>query len=191
MPLGARSFGGSLEVTTLQKFQLEKTVMVFLPDPTFGVGGSTTWDFEIREISTLTVKASATVNFPADGNFIKILLDPTLFSVGEQYRVRIFDASVVLVDEWFFTVFSNNFVTVGPINTATINDHARRIAGLLGLNAKVEHDVIEKGIPTVTTITVFDKDPSDPTAVVLFRYTQKKFVDETNRVVGEASARDQ
>lgn len=191
MPLKARSFGGSLEVVTLQKFQLEKDVLIFLPDPTFGAGGSTTWSYEILEVATSVIKANASFNFPTDGNFVKVALAPALFSVGEQYRVRIFDSAVIMQDEWFFTVYTNNFGTVGPINTATVNEYAERLAGLLGRNATVVHDVIDKGIPTTTTITIFDKDPEDPTAVILYRYTQRKFLDETHRVIGEVSARVQ
>jgi len=191
MPSGARSYGGSMETTTLQKYQIGTDVMIFLPDPTFGAGGATTWDYEIVEVSTLTVKATGTINWPAEGNFIKVNLASSLYSTGEIYRVRTFDSTMLLKDEWHFSVFSNNFGTVGPANTATINEYIERIAGLLGLYAKIEHTAIDKGIPTTTVISIYDKDPSDPTAVLQYQYTQKKFVDETHRVIGEVSARDQ
>jgi len=178
-----------MSVTPLQHYQIGKAVMIFLPDPTFGAGGTTTWSYEIYEVSTTTIKASGTLDWPADGNFIKIELDAALYSVGERYRIRIFDATMLLKDEWQFSVFTNDFGTVGPANTATINEYLRRIYGLLGNNAKVEHTTVDKGIPSVTTISIYDRDPSDPAAVLLYSYAQRKFIDETHRVVGEVSAR--
>jgi len=191
MPLRAPSYGGSLEVATLPKYQLDKNVLVFLPDPTFGAGGSTTWSYEVTEMSTLTIKDSGTVNWPAQGNAIKIHLDPTKYSTGETYRVRIFNSLVALVDEWHFIPFDVAFSTVGPINTAVINEYVKRIAGLLGWNTVIEHDEVSMGVPGLTTITIYDGNPDDPGSSVIYQYSQRKIVDETHRVVGEISARVQ
>jgi len=189
--LHARGYGGALEVAKPNTYQLGKAVLVFFPDPTEGAGGTTTWSWEIYNVTdSAIVDSDSSVDSGTEGNAIKVELDSS-YATGKLYRVRIWNAAAQLRSEWYFVVFDATFGTVGPTNIAAINDAITRIAGLQGHNQKVTIVSQEFGVPTEVLIEVYDGDPDNSGSSVIARYRQKKFLDATQRVSGEVSAAEQ
>ncbi len=192
MPI-TQSFAQTFQLHTFTKQQLNKPTLIIYPDPLFGGGGGISWSWEIFEVNTTTIIGNGVEAFDGGNppliNYREVLIDDVNYLLGEIYRVRIFDSTLALVDEWYFVTFANDFAGTAPINLALINNNIARIAGLLGLNQVITHDEHDKGVPAKTSIDLYDKDPDDPTAVVLYQYSQVKFVDPQFRVDGEISKR--
>lgn len=192
MPI-TESYAQTFQLHTFKKQQLNKPVLIMYPDPSFGGGGGTQWSWEIFEVNSSTIIGSGVEAFdalnPPMVNYREVTIDDVNYTLGEIYRVRIFNNTLALVDEWYFITYSNDFGGTGPINLALINGNIRRIAGLLGLNQVVTHDEHDKGVPAKTTIELYNGDPTDPGSTVFARYQQVKFVDPQYRVDGEISKR--
>lgn len=176
-------------MSALPSFQLNKHVLVSFLDPHEGGAGPSTWSYEIRRVSDAALINSDTLLYPANGNAVKVLLTSS-YEVDEVYSVTVKNGAATTIHTWHFTVFSVDFGTVGAINTADINLKLRLAAGLLGRNAVFEYEEHEKGgIPTLTSVAVYDQNPQAEGAAVIGRFEMRKILDESFRVVGEVSAR--
>lgn len=187
------SYGQTFQLLTFNKVQLEKWILIMYPDPSFGAGGGTAWSWEIFDVAAATIVQTGNETYgPGLGTFFNYrevqVADPT-YVAGKLYRVRIFDSTLALVDEWYFIVYTNNFGGIGPVNVALINEYIARIAGLLGHNQIVTNDEHDKGVPAKTTIDCYDGDPNDPGSSIIYTYKQVKFLDPQYRVSGEISTK--
>jgi hypothetical protein len=187
----AESYNQTFQLHTFTKVQLNKPTLIIYPDPAFGAGGGTAWSWEIYDVAAATIISSGVETFgPVTfNNYREVLIDDVTYVLGKIYRVRIFNNALALVDEWYFITYSSDFAGTAPINLALINGNIARIAGLLGLNQVITHDEHDKGVPTKTTIDLYDGDPNDPGSTVIYQYEQRKFVDPQYRVDGEISKR--
>lgn len=178
-----------MTVVSQNKYQIGTNVLILLPDPTFGAGGSTTWAYEVYNVTTAAVVVTDTLAWPADGNAIKIGLAENLFPLGNLFRVRVLNNLSIVVQEFFFTTYTNNFSSGGPTNIAAINDLVTRICGLMGYHAVHEVTNLDQGVAVDSSVRIYDRDPDDDGAVLVGEYVQKKITDPTSRVIGEISAR--
>lgn len=185
------SYNQTFQLHTFAKVLLNKPVLIIYPDPSFGAGGGNNWSWEIFEVNTTTIIDSGVEDFgPVTfNNYREVDIDDANYTLGEIYRVRIFDDTLALVDEWYFITFTSDFAGTAPVNLALINENIARIAGLLGLNQVITHDEHDKGVPQETRIDLYDGDPADPGSSVIYQYSQVKFVDPQYRVDGEISKR--
>lgn len=185
------SFNQTFQLHTFTKVQLNKPLLLIYPDPAFGAGGGTSWSWEIYDVAAATIVASNVETFgPVTfNNYREVDIDDATYVLGKIYRVRIFDSTLALYDEWYFITYSSDFAGTAPINLALINGNIKRIAGLLGLNQVITHEQHDKGVPARTLIDLYDQDPNAPGAAVIYQYEQRKFVDPQFRVDGEISKR--
>lgn len=190
MSTRGESYNQTFQTLVLLKYQLDKSILIFFPDPDSPVaaGAGVAWSWEVFNVTTTTVVASA-AQVTATENYIEITLATGTYVVGNLYRVRLFNNALGQVDEWFFSVYSSNFGGIPPVNIASINDKITRIAGLLGLNQVVRNTVHDKGVPAVSEIDLYDGDPQDPASVIFATYKQVKFLDPQFRVDSEISTK--
>lgn len=190
MSTRGQSLNQSFEVVKMVHLQLEKYVLMYFPDPdsTFLAGAGAAWSWEIyNDTDAVIVVTGARVSATEDYETVQLI--SATYQAGKRYRVRIFDNGAALVDEWYFVTYESNASGTPPFNVAQLNNNISRIAGLLGLNQRITHDTFELGVPTESTVQLFDKDPDDITATKTGEYSQKKFLDEHGRVAKEVSGR--
>lgn len=188
-----QAYNQTFQLLTFNKVQLEKWILIMYPDPSFGIGGGTTWSWEIFDVGASSIVQTGNETYgPGPATFFNYrevqLGDPT-YAAGNLYRVRIFNALLALVDEWYFIVYTNNFGGTVPVNLALINEYIGRIAGLLGHNQVVTNDEHDKGVPAKSTIDCYNGDPNDPGSSIIYTYEQRKFLDPQYRVSGEISTK--
>lgn len=190
MPTRGESYNQTFQTLVLLKYQLDKPILIFFPDPDSPVaaGSGAAWSWEIFNVTTSTIIASA-AQVTATENYIEVTLSTGTYVVGDLYRVRIFNNISGQIDEWFFSVYSSNFGGIPPVNIASINDKIARIAGLLGLNQVVRNTNHDKGVPAVSEIDLYDGDPQDPGSSIFATYKQVKFLDPQSRVDSEISTK--
>ena len=186
-----QAYNQTFQLLTFNKVQLEKWILLMYPDPAFGAGGGIAWSWEIYDVALATiVQTGAEVFGPVTfDNYRELPIASPTYVDGKLYRVRIFDSTLALVDEWYFIVYTNNFGGTAPINLALINEYIGRIADLLGHNQVVTNDEHDKGVPAKSTIDCYDGDPDDPGSSVIYTYQQVKFLDPQYRVSGEISTK--
>lgn len=180
----------TFEVVRLPHIQLEKNLLIYFPDPDSGfIGGAGAgWSWEIYN-DTDSVVVTTGNQTSATEDYVTVQLVSGTYTAGKRYRVRIFDDSATLVDEWFFIAYTSDFGGLPPFNVALINDQIARIAGLLGHHQKITHNLHDLGVPVETNIKLYDQDPSNPAAVLIGEYEQRKFLDLQGRVESEVSSR--
>lgn len=180
----------TFEIVRLPHIQIGKRVLLYFPDPDSGfiAGAGVDWSWEIYNDTDSVIVATGTRD-SATEDYETVVLSSGTYTAGKRYRVRIFDDSAALIDEWFFVAYTSDFAGLPPINVAAINDSIARIAGLLGHHQIVTHDVFELGVPKETTIKLYDGDPNDPGSTQIGEYQQRKFLDLQGRVDSEISSR--
>lgn len=190
MSTRGQALNSTFEVIRFPHIQLEKRLLMYFPDPDSGfiAGAGVDWSWEIFNDTDSVIVTTGTQT-SATEDYFTVLLATATYTAGKRYRVRIFDDSATLRDEWYFIAYTTNFAGLPPINVADINDAIARIAGLLGLHQRITHNLIELGVPVETNIKLYDKDPNDPTAAVTGEYEQRKFLDLQGRVESEVSSR--
>lgn len=188
-----QAYNSTFQLLTFNKVQIGKWILLMYPDPSFGGGGGNAWSWEVYDVAGAAIVNSGAETYgPGAGTFFnyrELQLLSANYTAGKLYRVRIFDSTLALVDEWYFIAYSNNFGGIGPVNVALINEYIARIAGLLGHNQVITHDEHDKGVPTKTTIDCYDDDPNLPASSVIYTYEQRKFLDPQYRVSGEISTK--
>jgi hypothetical protein len=180
----------TFEVIALTKLQLGKRALIYFPDPdnSFVSDYGPSWSWEIFN-HTDSVVVQADTQDSATEDYVTVTLDPLVYEAGKRYRVRIFDDSASLVDEWYFIAYSSDFAGLPPINVAEINEKFSRLAGLLGLNQVIRHTRHEMGVPVETEIDLYDGDPLDPGSTQIGAYEQRKHLDLQGRVAAGVSRR--